>query len=300
MTVNPMQRRTRNSFLLGFGVAVLVAAVVVAGLFVLLRNANAKLKEEKIKQRELLVASVDINEYSEVNLTNTILENTIVSVGSEEIATATDLTPEGKKILSKTRIPKGTVITTSMLISEEEKDSHDLRLYELNMVMIPSELKDQDVIDIRLLLPTGEDFIVISKKSVEKADAQSIWIRMTEDEILVFNNAMVESYLVEGSKLYAATYVNPGIQKAAAQTYPLSGEAWDLIKADSNVTVKAREALIDKHNKTAGVRKTITEAKTKAMQENGLDRVYDAINKEITEMNKKREEYIDQLVQIDY
>ena len=114
-------------------------------------------------------------------------------------------------------------------------------------------------------------------------------IRMTEDEILVFNNAMVESYLIEGSKLYAATYVNPGIQKAAAQTYPLSGEAWDLIKVDSNITVKARESLIDKHNKTAGVRKSITNAKTKAMQENGLDRVYQAVNKEITEIEKELE-----------
>lgn len=300
MTVNPMQRRTRNSFLLGFGVAVLVALVIITALVVLIRNTNAKLKAEQKKQRMLLVSSVDINDYSEVNGTNTILENTIVSLSLEEVATLEDLEPEGKKILSKTRIPKGTVITKSMLISEEEKDAHDLRLFELNMLMIPSELEDLEVVDIRFSLPSGEDFIVIAKKIVEKSDAKSIWVKMSEDEILVFNNAMVEAYLIQGSKLYVVPYVNPGIQKAAAQTYPLSNEAWKLINADSNVTVKAREALVAKHNKTATIRKSITDAKTKALQENGLDRVYHSVEEEIQEMNRKREQYIDQLTQYDY
>ena len=300
MTVNPMQRRTRNSFLLGFGVAVLVALVIIAALFVLMRNANAQLKAEKAKQRELLVAKVDINDYSEVSTLNTITENTIVSIAMEEIATFADLSPEGRRILSKTKIPKGTVITKSMLISEEEKDAHDLRLYELNMLMIPSELETGAVVDIRFLLPSGQDFIVLSKKIVEKADSDSIWIKMSEDEILVFNNAMVEAYLIEGTKLYVAPYVNPGIQKEAAQTYPLSNEAWQLIESDSNVTQKAREALIAKHNKTVAIRKSITDAKTKAIQENGLDRVHHAINQEISEMHKKRVQYIEQLTQLDY
>ncbi len=300
MTVNPMQRRTRNSFLLGFGVAVLVALVIIAALFVLMRNANAQLKAEKAKQRELLVAKVDINDYSEVSTLNTITENTIVSIAMEEIATFDDLSPEGRRILSKTKIPKGTVITKSMLISEEEKDAHDLRLYELNMLMIPSELETGAVVDIRFLLPSGQDFIVLSKKIVEKADSDSIWIKMSEDEILVFNNAMVEAYLIEGTKLYVAPYVNPGIQKEAAQTYPLSNEAWQLIESDSNVTQKAREALIAKHNKTVAIRKSITDAKTKAIQENGLDRVHHAINQEISEMHKKRVQYIEQLTQLDY
>ncbi len=300
MTVNPMQRRTRNSFLLGFGVAVLVALVIIAALFVLMRNANAQLKAEKAKQRKLLVAKVDINDYSEVSSLNTIEEDTIVSIAMEEIATFADLSPEGRRILSKTKIPKGTVITKSMLISEEEKDAHDLRLYELNMLMIPSELETGAVVDIRFLLPSGQDFIVLSKKIVEKADSDSIWIKMSEDEILVFNNAMVEAYLIEGTKLYVAPYVNPGIQKEAAQTYPLSNEAWQLIESDSNVTQKAREALIAKHNKTVAIRKSITDAKTKAIQENGLDRVHHAINQEISEMHKKRVQYIEQLTQLDY
>lgn len=300
MTVNPMQRRTRNSFLLGFGVAVLVAAVIIAALIVIIKNTNTKLKAEQAKQKMLLVAGVDINEYSEVNETNTKLENTIVSINIAEIAQPEDLTLEGKKILSKTKIPKGTVITKSMLIAEEEKNADDLRLYELNMLMIPSELQDEDVVDIRLALPTGEDFIVIAKKIVEKSDAGSIWVKMTEDELLVFNNAMVEAYLIEGSKLYVVPYVNPGIQKVAVQTYPLSNEAWELIKSDANVTNKAKESLVSKHNQTVNIRGAITKLKTKAIQENGLDRVYDAVQQEISTMNSKRQQYIDQLTKIDY
>lgn len=300
MTVNPMQRRTRNSFLLGFGVAVLVALVIIVALVVIIRDKSEKLKAEQAKQRMLLVASVDINEYSEVNSSNTIEENTIVSTDIKEVATPDLLNAADKKILSKMRIPKGTVIMKSMLIFEEEKDAHDLRMYELNMLMIPSELKDGEVVDIRLALPTGEDFIVLAKKIVEKSDAQSIWIKMTEDEILVFNNAMVEAYLIKGAKFYVVPYVNPGIQKIAIQTYPLSNEAWSLIKSDANITDKARESLAAKHNRTVSIRKAITDAKTKSIQESGLDRVYEAVEAEISTMNTKRQQYIDQLTQVNY
>ncbi len=298
MTVNPMQRRTRNSFILGFGVAVLVALVIIVALVVGMRNTNAKLKAEKAKQRMLLVSNVDINDYSEVNSTNTVLENTIVSLSEAEVATLADLEPEGRKILSKTRIPKGTVITKSMLISEEEKDAHDLRLYELNMVMIPSRLETGAVIDVRLTMPRGQDFIVLSKKIVEKADNDSIWIKLREDEILTFNNAMVEAYLVQGTKLYVAPYINPGIQKAAAQTYPLSSDVWELIKSDTNITEMAKNALAARHNKTVGLRQTIINPEiTKALSANGIERVYEGVKEEISNMNTKREKYLEELMQ---
>ena len=298
MTVNPMQRRTRNSFILGFGVAVLVALVIIVALVVGMRNTNAKLKAEKAKQRMLLVSNVDINDYSEVNSTNTVLENTIVSLSEAEVATLADLELEGRKILSKTRIPKGTVITKSMLISEEEKDAHDLRLYELNMVMIPSRLETGAVIDVRLTMPRGQDFIVLSKKIVEKADNDSIWIKLREDEILTFNNAMVEAYLVQGTKLYVAPYINPGIQKAAAQTYPLSSDVWELIKSDTNITEMAKNALAARHNKTVGLRQTIINPEiTKALSANGIERVYEGVKEEISNMNTKREKYLEELMQ---
>lgn len=297
MTVNPMQRRTRSSFILGFGVAVLVALVIIAALVVTMRNINAKLKEEQAKQRMLLVSSADIPEYSEVNSMNTIMENTIVSLNLAEVATIEDLTPEGKKILSKTRIPKGTVITKAMLISEEEKDVNDLRLYELNMLMIPSKMMKDEVVDIRLTLPNGQDFIVVPKKVVQEADADSIWIKMTEAELLTFNNAMVESYLIEGSKLYAAPYVHPGIQREAAQTYPLSQEALALIKDNANIVDQARRVVIDRHNRTVSIRTdSINRLKQQALQNNGIERVYQGVQDEITNMQRKREQYIEELI----
>lgn len=296
MTVNPMQRRTRNSFLLGFLLAVLVSVVIIVVLVAMIRKATADLKAEKAKQKMLLVASVDINEFSEVTIgANVIRENTIVSINEPELITEADLDVTGKRILSKTKIPKGTVITKSMLIAEEEKDAHDLRLHEFNMLMLPSELKSQDVVDIRFSLPTGEDFIVVPKKVVEKADATSVWMKMTEDELLIFNNAVVEAYLIEGSKIYVVPYVHPGIQKVAAQTYPISGEAWNLISVDENITEKAIQALRSRINSTNALRSTISTKKIKALQENGLDRVYDAVAEEISKMNRKREEYIEKL-----
>ena len=300
MTVNPMQRRTRNSFILGFGVAILVAMVIVALLVVMMRKTSSELKKEKAKQRQLLVASADIKDSSVVNEANTVMENTLVSVNIEEVATLDDLTKEGEIILSRNRIPKGTVITKSMLYREEEKDMHNLRILELNMLMLPSRLEEGDVVDIRLALPSGENFIVLTKKIIEEADRDSIWIKATEEEILILNAAMVESYMVEGSKLEALMYANPGVQKAAAQTYPLSRESWEVIEANDNITEKARTELVARHNKTVGLRGVIANAKTAAMRENGLTRVHQAVADEISKMHEKREEYIEELTQLDF
>ena len=61
----------------------------------------------------------------------------------------------------------------------------------------------------------GQDFIVAAKKVVEKSDSTSIWLKLREDEILKMNSAIIESYSVEGAKLYAVNYTQPGIQAAA-------------------------------------------------------------------------------------
>ena len=94
---------------------------------------------------------------------------------------------------------------------EETLDSD--RIQEYNMIVLPSNLKNGEHVDIRLTMPTGQDYVVLSKKEVIGTTDTGLWINVTEDEILTMNNAIVEAYILPGTKLYAIQYTEAGTQK---------------------------------------------------------------------------------------
>ena len=62
------------------------------------------------------------------------------------------------------------------------------------------------------------------------------------------NNAIVESYILPGSKLYAIQYTEAGMQKEAIPTYQVGKEVKDLMDRDPNVTQRARDELAAIYN----------------------------------------------------
>ena len=57
MASNPMQRKARNSFLLGVIITLLIAGVIVALLFVQLKQKTEQLKAEADSKRNVYVLS---------------------------------------------------------------------------------------------------------------------------------------------------------------------------------------------------------------------------------------------------
>ena len=238
MAQNPMQRKMTNSFLLGMFITLLIAAIVVVLLLV---NMN-KIKQEN---EELKSAQVEVTKLVYV-ATDTIPEGNIAYGTSEETGEPVELIaqqtvsttlPEDKLLTSddlmitdqntgeqtvkvlraKFEITPGTIITKDMLEDASVDDSE--RLMEYNMISLPSQLLEGTYIDIRLLLPNGEDFVVVSKKYVEQVSYTTIWVKMSEHEIETLSNAIIESYIIDGAKLYATTYSAPASQVASDCTY---------------------------------------------------------------------------------
>ena len=54
-----------------------------------------------------------------------------------------------------------------MISKSEEKTTDDLRKVEYNMLVLPTQLETGEYVDVRLALPSGQDYIVVSKKQVE-------------------------------------------------------------------------------------------------------------------------------------
>lgn len=100
---------------------------------------------------------------------------------------------------------------TSNMVTEQILTS-DVREQELNTVLMPSDLEEGDYIDVRIMYPNGTDYIVLAQKKVDKIENQTMWIQLSEDERLLLNGAIVDSFLTQGSKLYATKYVDSASQ----------------------------------------------------------------------------------------
>lgn len=119
--------------------------------------------------------------------------------------------------VAKFNIPANIPLTSSMVT--EEILSADVREQEINTILMPSDLVSGDYVDIRIMYPNGTDYIVLAQKKVGEISGSTMWFTLTEDERLILNGAIVDSFLNEGTKLYATKYYDPQSQiKAADET----------------------------------------------------------------------------------
>ena len=204
----------------------------------------------------------------------------------------------GSPLVAKIDMNRNTVLTLEML-SLGSLVTSDVRKQEYNAIILPTDLTTGDYIDIRIQLPSGQDFIVISKKIVElpiidgMESESTIWLNLSEDEILSMSCAIVESYRINGSKLYATKYTDPGMQDAAIPTYPLSAEIVSLIKSDPNVTSTAENALIQRYTQEmVNIRNNYINSEL----ENSSSDISGKVNESIVKTQEERKKYLQSLV----
>lgn len=131
---------------------------------------------------------------------------------------------------------------TETLLYEEGPIPDDLRWREMAFVQLPQALKEQDAIDIRIQFPTGQDYILLSKKKVETLNSETLTVTLGEAEILSLSSAIVDAYLHKAS-IYALAYVEPNLQGKPVPTYPVNEGVMELIRKDPNIVQKAEQSL---------------------------------------------------------
>ena len=196
---------------------------------------------------------------------------------------------------------KNSIITIDMISKSDEKTTDDLRKVEYNMLVLPSQIAKGEYVDVRLSLPSGQDYIVVSKKQVEipqidGVDSEdTIWLKLSESEIITMNNAIVDAYRSIGSTLKVVTYTEAGIQNAATPTYVPTGEVMELINSNPNIVQTAKNALIQRYNSEQGrvrgnINSTINSSGT-----DGEDNLKTKVEESITNSKDARKKYLDAL-----
>lgn len=357
MATNPMQRKARNSFLLGIIVTLILTGVVIAFLLLQLKNYKDKEAQEQANSVKVWVLSQDVmsgqvittdmltqqvtnknlvpsnaigdmsilNNYAltdkEGNEVTTEYKNNVATLYITKNGTKSEIKTEdetgsyyieknGTKeyvelaetpIIAKVNMDKNSVITIDMISKSDEKTTNDLRKVEYNMLVLPTQLETGEYIDIRLSLPTGQDYIVVSKKQVEIPQINgvdsddTIWLKLTEDEIITMNRAIVDAYRTIGSTLKVVTYTEAGIQDAAIPTYVPTGEVMELINSNPNIVQTAKNELVQRYMSSQDrVRGNINSA-INSSGEDGEENLKTKVEESITNSKDNRKKYLESL-----
>ncbi len=298
MATNPMQRKANNYLLIGVLVTLLITGSIIAILFIQLNKLNTKIKNQEANMKKVYVVSRDIKSGESISTSDlktiTVTKDAIPS----NVADIANITEE---TIAKIELKSGMILTSNMLDETNTQTTNDLRIQEYNTVELPTQIENDDYIDIRLRLPNGTDYIVVSKKKVEipqingTDSLNTIRINVAEQEILLMSNAIVESYLVPGSKLYVTKYTEPGMQESATPTYLPSSEVITLMNTDPNIVAVAKNELFTRYNNNSGVIRGNIVNSINANAAEGKANVESGVQEEITRAREQRQSYLDSL-----
>ena len=364
MATNPMQRKARNSFLLGMLVMLLISGIIIALLFMQLmskiqeeneelsNSVKAYVLNQNVKSGQVITTDmltlqtvnrtlVPSNATSDISLIenyalqdkegNDIYTRYITNdegeqegvlyitidgneyqVEQEEQTENYFITRNNNKeylelnsvpLVAKVNMNANTLITTELLSKGDNVVQDDVRKQEYNMVVLPIDLTTGDYIDIRLMLPSGQDYIVVSKKEVEipvigGVDSEdTVWVNLSEDEILHMSCAIIDAYQINGAKLYATKYTEPGMQAAATPTYPINESTSRLLENDPNILERAMQELSARYrdNNSATLRNEYINSAINAQADQTQTNIQTNMQESITNSQNSRREYLDSL-----
>ena len=360
MATNPMQRKARNSFLLGMLVMLLISGIVIALLFMQLLNrikedneelansVNAYVLNQDVRSGQVITTDmltlqtvnrtlVPSNATSDISLIENYalqdkegndiytkydrdnnpqlyitIDGTEYEVDQEEETDSYYYTRNNEKqylelnsvpLVAKVDMNANTLITTELLSKSDNMVQDDMRKQEYNMLVLPIDLTTGDYIDIRLMLPSGQDYIVVSKKEVEMPliggveSADTIWVNMTEDEILHMSCAIYDAYRINGAKLYVTKYTEAGMQEAATPTYPVNESTSALLTSDPNILERAMEEIRARYseNNSSSLRNDYINSAINSQGEQADTNIQTNMEESITNSKNSRQEYLDSL-----
>lgn len=293
MAMNPMQKKARISFLLGMLLTLLITGAIIA--FLIFQLVQIKKKEDAIVYKQVYVANQNIGSGIPLNGNYTIksIDSTLVPANALTSLNQAEFLTDVSTI--KINVEAGTVLTTDMINTDGKAETSDLRLQEYNMIVLPRELAVGDFVDIRLRIPTGENYIVLSKKYIEKTDGETIWIKVGEDEILTMSNAIVEAYIMNGAKLEAVQYTDAGMQNSAIPTYVAKNSVIALMNSDPNITSVAKNALITRYTDDVRRHRDNINQILSAYGDESTSSVENGTKEEIQRQKDARQTYVESL-----
>lgn len=131
-------------------------------------------------------------------------------------------------------INPGTVISADMLMDESE-DGVAKFTKELTFTTLPVTTKVGDYVDLRIILPNGEEYVILNHKRIERLYEQTITIFVSEEENTILHSAIADKAMYyDIPVIYLTKYLEPGNSDSLA-FYPVSHDVENFIKWNPNI-----------------------------------------------------------------
>lgn len=118
------------------------------------------------------------------------------------------------------------------------------RYYDIVADVFPVEPEVGQFYDLRIVMPKGQDYVVLSKKRVINFYNSAIRVKLDEEEIHQYQSALVDTFVNPGTYLYVTTYVEPNMQKQATPYYPVGRFIMQIMELDPNIVKLAEQDMI--------------------------------------------------------
>lgn len=140
------------------------------------------------------------------------------------------------------------ITLTSDFISVEEYEGS---VYERDVFLdsLPVGTQVGDYIDIRVVLPGGEEFVVFSHKRVNARYENAVKMKFDEAQLWLYTSMMVDKsiYKEYGMKIYATKYVDPGAHDKTIAYYPVRKEVMDIANVNRNLSTKQKKNMYNEN-----------------------------------------------------
>lgn len=262
MAVRRSKKLWRYSIISGSLVAIMTSGV----WFATYRHFNARMIderaafEEQLKDKDqVLQRYMDQSETAYVLVSHKqagekVTEEDVRAEKLPKFSSPDNLISQSKGIVGKylkiDALP-GTTLTTEMVRDEERLDP-SARKEETEYIKLPLRLTKRDVVDIRIVFPNGEDYIVIGKKKLQDVDLanQYTFFNDTEEEAQLLQAALVDAY-INKAELYMKQYVEPELQPEPTPNYVPNLDVLQAVKENPLIINQAKWSLAD------GIRKDL-------------------------------------------
>ena len=206
--MSQIKKKTIQGILMGASVGIVVAVGVSVFSFFTIKSYKDGTNKNYVKNYTTPVVVLKRNVVQGEIITADMIET--VNVNNATVPTGVVTSASVVGLTAKYNIAAKVPITGDMV--SEEVVAADVRDVEINTVLMPSDLVEGDVVDVRIMFPNGTDYIVLAQKSIDKIYDTTFWMKLSEDEIQLLNGAIVDSYLNSGAKLYALRYTDSDAQ----------------------------------------------------------------------------------------
>lgn len=185
-------------------------------------------------------------------ITNDLLETFTIpqcADSNQYVHNTSDITGKVFKIA----VNPGTPITTNMTMAEDIADSARDRDIILDRMTVG--IRAGDYIDIRMTMPYGDDYVVLSHKRIQEINENTIKLYLDELEWATYQGAMIDYWLNQqyGVTLYADRYIEPGVQNEAIAYYAVPENIAALVKKNPNILSTQEEYCNDMQTWREGI-----------------------------------------------